>query len=60
MQLTTIKLIRTDSGHPDFVELVKLLDAELAERGRYWEVASDGLEPWLGPVRSGIGIQEWS
>lgn len=32
MQQTTIKLIRTDSGHPDFVKLVKLLDAELAER----------------------------
>lgn len=27
-----------------------LTDAELAERGRYWEVGSDGLEPWLGPV----------
>lgn len=29
-----------------------LTDAELAERGRFWEVDSDGLEPWLGPIRS--------
>lgn len=28
-----------------------LSDAELADRGPYWEVASDGLEPWLGDVR---------
>lgn len=27
-----IKLLRTDSGHHDFVDLVKLLDAELALR----------------------------
>ena len=35
-----------------------LTDAELAERGAYWEVGSDGLEPWLGPVRSPLA--EWS
>ncbi|MFT4108498.1 CobW family GTP-binding protein [Propionicimonas sp.] len=29
-----------------------LTDAELADRGRFWEVSSDGLEPWLGPIRS--------
>ncbi|MCR4513812.1 GTP-binding protein [Aeromicrobium sp. 50.2.37] len=28
-----------------------LSDAELADRGPYWEVTSDGLEPWLGDVR---------
>jgi GNAT superfamily N-acetyltransferase len=27
-----IKLLRTDSGNPDFIELVKQLDADLAER----------------------------
>ena len=27
-----IKIIRTDSVHPDFIELVKSLDADLAER----------------------------
>jgi putative acetyltransferase len=27
-----IKILRTDSSHPDFINLVKLLDAELAER----------------------------
>ena len=27
-----IKTIRTDSDHPDFIELVKLLDADLAAR----------------------------
>jgi G3E family GTPase len=29
-----------------------LTDAELAERGRLWEVDQDGLEPWLGPIPS--------
>jgi G3E family GTPase len=28
-----------------------LTDAELAERGPYWDVASDGFEPWLGTIR---------
>lgn len=28
-----------------------LTDAEMADRGPYWEVAEDGLEPWLGSVR---------
>ncbi len=32
-------------------EACLLTDAELAERGPYWEVASDGLEPWLGSIR---------
>lgn len=27
-----------------------LSDAELAARGRYWEVAEDGFEPWLGEI----------
>lgn len=32
-------------------EACLLTDAELAERGPYWEVAHDGLEPWLGSIR---------
>ena len=28
-----------------------LTDAELATRGPFWDVSSDGLEPWLGPIR---------
>lgn len=31
MMTASIKIIRTDSTHPDFLELVKELDAELAE-----------------------------
>jgi len=30
--METVKVIRTNATHPDFVELVKLLDADLAER----------------------------
>jgi G3E family GTPase len=40
---------------PDDVEAAfrrcLLTDDEMAERGPYWEVAHDGLEPWLGDVR---------
>lgn len=32
-------------------EACLLTDAEMAERGPYWEVAHDGLEPWLGAIR---------
>jgi G3E family GTPase len=28
-----------------------LTDEELAERGPYWDVLSDGFEPWLGAIR---------
>lgn len=28
-----------------------LTDEEMAERGPYWEVVEDGLEPWLGDIR---------
>lgn len=28
-----------------------LTDTEMADRGPYWEVVEDGLEPWLGHVR---------
>ncbi len=28
-----------------------LTDVEMAERGPYWEVVEDGLEPWLGEIR---------
>lgn len=27
-----------------------LTDAEMAARGPFWDVADDGLEPWLGPI----------
>jgi putative acetyltransferase len=30
--MSNLKIIRTDSANPDFIELVKLLDGELAER----------------------------
>ncbi|WP_298132370.1 GTP-binding protein [Micropruina sp.] len=61
--LTRIVIVGVDDDREKLAEAFHsclLTDAELAERGRYWEVASDGLEPWLGPVRGGIGIQEWS
>jgi G3E family GTPase len=29
-----------------------LTDAEIADRGLYWEVGEDGFEPWLGDIRS--------
>lgn len=28
-----------------------LTDAELTDRGPYWEIDQDGFEPWLGPIR---------
>lgn len=36
----------------DAFEHCLLTDAELGERGRFWEVTSDGYEPWLGPVHT--------
>lgn len=52
--LTRIVVVGLDDGREQLAEAFGsclLTDAELAERGRYWEVHSDGLEPWLGPVR---------
>lgn len=52
--LTRIVIVGVDDRRDQLAEAFGsclLTDAELAERGRYWEVHSDGLEPWLGPVR---------
>lgn len=47
--------LRGEQADPELIreafEACLLTDAELAERGPYWEVASDGLEPWLGSIR---------
>lgn len=56
--LTRIVIVGVDDGREQLAEAFHsclLTDAELAERGRYWEVHSDGLEPWLGPVRDLMG-----
>lgn len=29
-----------------------LTDAEMQTRGPFWDVTTDGLEPWLGPIRA--------
>lgn len=53
--LTRIVVVGVDDGRDELSAAFQsclLTDAELDERGRYWEVSSDGLEPWLGPVRS--------
>lgn len=52
-QLTRIVVVGTDDGRTDLADAFAdclLTDQELAERGRYWDVNTDGLEPWLGPV----------
>ncbi|MFT4295079.1 MAG: GTP-binding protein [Micropruina sp.] len=52
--LTRIVVVGIDGNRDALVEAFRcclLTDAELAERGPYWEVGHDGLEPWLGPVR---------
>ncbi|MFT3969887.1 MAG: GTP-binding protein [Micropruina sp.] len=61
--LTRIVIVGVDDDREKLAEAFQsclLTDAELADRGPYWEVSSDGLEPWLGPVRGGIGVQGWS
>jgi G3E family GTPase len=53
--LTRIVIVGVGEGRDGVAEAFGsclLTDAELAERGRFWEVDSDGLEPWLGPIRS--------
>lgn len=59
--LTRIVVVGVDDERDRVAEAFEsclLTDAEFAERGAYWEVGSDGLEPWLGPVRSPLA--EWS
>lgn len=51
--LTRIVIVGADGGQDELANAFAdclLTDQELAERGRYWEVDSDGMEPWLGPV----------
>lgn len=52
--LTRIVVVGVDEGRDQLAEAFAtclLTDDELAERGRYWELESDGFEPWLGPIR---------
>lgn len=59
-QLTRIVVVGLDDGREALkqaFEACLLTDDELAARGRFWEVRDDGLEPWLGPVRS-LAIKE--
>lgn len=52
-QLTRIVIVGTDAGRGELARAFDdclLTDQELAQRGRYWEVNVDGMEPWLGPV----------
>lgn len=52
--LTRITVVGFDDGRDAleraFASCI-LTDAEVRERGIYWEVATDGFEPWLGPIR---------
>ncbi|MFT3877385.1 MAG: GTP-binding protein [Propioniciclava sp.] len=52
--LTRIVVVGIDGGRDALAAAFQaclLTDAELAERGKYWEVFEDGYEPWLGPIR---------
>lgn len=52
--LTRIVVVGTDDGRDALAAAFHaclLTDAEMAERGPYWEVFEDGYEPWLGPIR---------
>lgn len=53
-QLTRIVVVGLDDGREELkaaFDSCLLTRRELEHRGRFWEVAEDGLEPWLGPVR---------
>jgi G3E family GTPase len=51
--LTRITVVGLDDGRDEleraFASCV-LTDAEMHERGPYWEVIEDGFEAWLGPI----------
>lgn len=52
--LTRIVVVGLDDGRDALAAAFQaclLTDAELAERGPYWEVFEDGFESWLGPIR---------
>lgn len=51
--LTRIVMVGLDAGRDQLAQAFAaclLTDDELAERGRYWELDTDGFEPWLGPI----------
>lgn len=53
-RLTRIVVIGVDDGVEDLCvafEDCLLTPAEIASRGPFWEVDTDGLEPWLGTIR---------
>ncbi|MEA5118876.1 MAG: GTP-binding protein, partial [Propionicimonas sp.] len=52
--LTRIVVTGLDDGRDALAAAFQaclLTDAELAERGWFWEAFEDGFEPWLGPIR---------
>lgn len=52
--LTRIVVVGLDDGRDALAAAFRaclLTDAELADRGPYWEVFEDGFESWLGPIR---------
>lgn len=52
--ITRIVITGIDHGKEELEQALKdclLTDEEIAERGTFWESGSDGLEPWLGPIR---------
>ncbi len=52
--LTRIVVTGLDDGAEEIREAFEsclLSDVEIKHRGTFWEVAEDGLEPWLGPIR---------
>lgn len=54
--LTRIVVVGIDEGRDQLESALRsclLTEDEVAARGTVWEVSSDGLEPWLGPVHQG-------
>lgn len=52
--LTRITVVGLDDGRDELEQAFAscvLTDAEMAERGPYWEMTEDGFESWLGPIR---------
>lgn len=57
-RLTRIVVVGTGEGREELAAQFHgclLTDEEVAERGVLWEVGTDGMEPWLGPVRGMVG-----
>ncbi len=51
--LTRITVVGLDDGRDELDHAFRsclLTDAEMAERGPFWEITEDGFEPWLGPT----------